>query len=660
VKTVAKETPFDFLKVSVDVLRVTFLKNILWVFLAGVLGAGLGAVGTKLLIKNKWTSRCTLYKLPQSAELKKEIPSLYESPDINTVVESIRTRDNILKTIKKLGMDISVDAFYGMTTIQKQKNNTLFTIIAESNDREKSAQVANSIAETFLESYATMMQDSAKKLIEQYGDSENKLKSEMAALDEKMRTMLAEKGITSIDAEKEMGIQKVKEMEMKLLENRAAAETAKIRLQDLDHAISKMSSDVQISYVITPSNAGVLKELEEELNSLLQKFTDENPKVKRVKAEIEALKKKAESKGKPDPEQITYGGNQPKQMLEMEKLKVESEIKAALNNVENYRKEIASTKDEIAKITSIGEAHLELMRQMDLKRQTLSKVESMIASSGLSVKPNSLDIKILEPAIPPTFPDSSKRKLITIFIAVGFMVAAVLAVLGREFFDLTVKTDFDIKEVLRISSLGVLPDKDKVNLSLFNVSFQVVFENIQNAVRGAARPTIVLGAVSPKSGKSLVLSEYLRILIARGKRVLIIRSVEQLGEVGDKSRVNSFVYSRRPFSEFMATTGGDGGDLAYFELDEVTYSYPIDDECLSSFLKSQDKYDIIFWELFAFGRNKRLFSAISRQSDLFILVTRFRQSAKTACLSCVKFLKAQNCRNISGIVNGIHNDYFNT
>ncbi len=653
------ETPFDFIKISPNVLRVTLMKNIVWIILAGILGAGIGAVASKLMIKNKWTSRCSLYKLPQSAELRKEIPSLYEPPDLNTVVESIRTRENIQKAIKRLGMDISVDAFYGKTKIQKQKNNNLFTIVAEDEDREKSAQIANVMAEIFLESYASMMQGSARKLEEQYISSAGTIRAEMTDLEKKMRKMLSDKGINSIETELGMNIQKVKDIGMKLLESRAAAETARIRLQDLDIAIAKMSPDVQISYVVTPPDAGLLKQLEAQLNELTQKFTDENPKVKRLRSEIEELKKRTVNPGKPSPEQVTYGSNQTRQTLEIEKLKVESELKSSMKNIESFEREVKDIRKSIDGISSMNEEYSELSRKLDLNRQTLSKVETMIAASGLSVKPNSLDIKIFEPAVPPAYPDSSKRKLIVIAVGGLFMGLVGALALGREVLDLTVKSDSDMSEILHVKNLGALPDRDAVNISLFNVSFQVVFENMMNELKNVQRPVIVVGSVSKEAGKSLLINECMRIFRARNKTALIISDPKNAGAVEKNSMVNHFVYSRLPFDDFHPTLRGDGSPGAFFELDETTFSYPIDEERLAAFIKEQKSYDMIIWELFDFDRNKRLFSTIARQSDLFVLVTRFRKSKKLDCIACTKFLKLQNCRDISGIVNCIHSDYFN-
>ena len=658
-KTQETETPFDFLKVSVDIMRITLVKNLIWVILAGIIGIIVATVGSKMLIKNKWTSRCTLYKLPQSAELRKEIPSLYEPPDINTVIESVRTRENILKSINKLGLNLSVDSFYGKTKILKQKNNNLFTILAEDEDRNRSAEIANSLAEIFLASYAEMMQGSANKLEEQYRTSAQEIKGEIAVIEDGMRKCLSVSGITSIDTEIGMNLQKVKDLEMKLLENRADAETAKIRILDLNTAISQMSPDVQISYVTTPLDAGVMKELENQLNELTQKFTDDNPKVKRIRGEIDELKKRVGDGQKPKPEQITYGSNQTRQTLEIEKLKVESELKSAMKNIESYGNEIKETKKSLENISSAGEKYSEYKRRLDLNRETLTKVENMIATSGLSVKPNSLDIRILEPAVPPAFPDSTKRKVIILAAAVFLMIVTVLFVTGREFLDLTVKSGFDIEQIFKIKNLGSLPDRDKVNLSLFNTSFQVVFENMQNEIRNLKRPFVVLGSVSSGTGKSLLLSECVRIFKARNKKILLIAKPASGVGRDDGNFVNPFVYGSSPVEKFHPSLGEDGVHTAYFDLDDNTFSYPVDEARLSEFIQAQKDYDIIFWELFDFSRNMRLFSAISRQSDLFILVTRFRESRKIAVLSCVKFLRAQNCRKISGLVNRVHSDYFN-
>ncbi|MEI6421499.1 MAG: hypothetical protein WCP55_04720, partial [Lentisphaerota bacterium] len=68
----------DFLKISPEVLRVTLFKRLLWIFAAALAGFAISAICVKILLKDSWTSSCILYRLPQSTELKKEIPSLYD------------------------------------------------------------------------------------------------------------------------------------------------------------------------------------------------------------------------------------------------------------------------------------------------------------------------------------------------------------------------------------------------------------------------------------------------------------------------------------------------------------------------------------------------------------------------------------------------------
>ncbi len=650
----------DFLKISPDVLRVTLFKRLIWIIAAGLAGLVLSTICTKIFIKDKWTSTCVLYRLPQSPELKKEIPSLYDPPDINTVIESIRIRTNIMKVIKNTKLNISVDAFLAKTKVVKQKNNTLFTIVAEDKDRYTSAAIANELAEAFLESYAEMMQSSAKKLNDQYRSSAENIKKEIEKMEDKSRKVLLDNEISSIDAETNINFQKLNDMQIKLLENKAAAETAKIRLQDLRFAISQMSSEVQISYVITPPEAGVMQDLQKELNALMQKFTEENPKVKKIKSEIDALKKRAEDGERPKPDHVTFGSNQAKKDLEMESMRTESSLKSALKNIETYQLETKETRKNLDRISSISEKYNEIRRTLEQKKQALTKIEQMIAISELSVKPNSLDIKIMEPATPPPYPDSTKRKMIVIAIGMLMFLGATVIFLGMELLDLTVKAGYDISGIFKILNLGTLPDRDRVNVSLFNTAFQVVFKSIETETAGKKTPFIVLGGVSPGTGKSMIISECTRILKSRKKKVLVIGKVENAVHPEGKipGLINPFLYEGAEFKDFSPVEIDAGLSMGYFNLDDSTFSYPLDEEKLRAFIKSQDSYDIIFWELFEFQNNVRLFAEICKESDLFILTMKFRKCRKIEVLSCLKFLKKQQPARMGGVLNCVDNDYF--
>ena len=651
----------DFLKISPEVLRVTLFKRLLWIFSAALAGFAISAICVKILLKDSWTSSCILYRLPQSTELKKEIPSLYDPPDINTVIESIRTRNNIIRVINKMNLKISVDAFFAKTKIVKQKNNNLFSIIASDKDRQTSAAIANELANAFLESYVEMMQSSANKLNEQYRNSAENIKKEIEKLEDRSRKMLLENGIASVESEMNMNFQKLNDMQIKLLENRAAAETAKIRIQDLKFAISQMSSEVQISYVVTPPEAGVMQELQKELNALMQKFTEENPKVKRIQGEIDELKKRAVAGERPKPEHVTFGSNQEKKDLEMELMRTESNLKSVIKNIDGYQEEIKETRKNLDKISAISDKYNEIRRPLELNRQSLSKIENMISISELSVKPNSLDIKIMEAAVPPPFPNGSKRKMFVIACTVLMFLGATVIFLGMEVLDLTVKAGYDFPAIFKIPNLGVLPDRERVNISLFNTAFQVVFNSMEIEIAGKKIPLIVLGGVNAGTGKSLIISECARILKARNKKILVIsKTADAAAESGAEipGLINPFLYGNADLKEFAPVKIDDSLSAGYFALDESTFSLPMDEEKLQAFIRAQDAYDIIFWELFEFRKNVRLFAEICKTSDLFILVTKFRRCGKIEVLSCLKFLKKQPPAKTGGILNCVDSDYF--
>ncbi|MCK9332607.1 MAG: Wzz/FepE/Etk N-terminal domain-containing protein, partial [Candidatus Cloacimonetes bacterium] len=79
------------------------LKLILLVTLAALI---IAVIFVKIQVVPSWKANCYIIRAPKNMSTPVEMPYLYQTFDINTILETVRTRDVLTDVIQKLELDV--------------------------------------------------------------------------------------------------------------------------------------------------------------------------------------------------------------------------------------------------------------------------------------------------------------------------------------------------------------------------------------------------------------------------------------------------------------------------------------------------------------------------------------------------------------------------
>ncbi|HWP45696.1 MAG TPA: GNVR domain-containing protein [Candidatus Limnocylindrales bacterium] len=201
--------------------------------------------------------------------------------------------------------------------------------------------------------------------------------------------------------------------------------------------------------IITPSTSASpaisdpaqirLKELENELATLLTKYKDQHPDVIRVRSEIEEVKKQVRNT-RPDKSPTinwsTAQFNPVYQNLSQEISKTELEINTLERRRDDLQKKIEEYNVKVKTIPTIEQEYIRLTRDYkvneDIYQMLLRRLEEARISKELEVKEKGTTFKIIEPAVVPLKPSSPSQLLVILMGLIGGLGTGLGAIVLTE------------------------------------------------------------------------------------------------------------------------------------------------------------------------------------------------------------------------------------
>ena len=659
-KSVLGGIDIDIFKYDVRVFLISLRKRLPFLLLIPVvIGVGL-AIYVKSMPKN-WQATCQLFKAEiKEGEKKDELTDLRKSFSVDVIKEMIRTKKNMRSVIENLKLQMSLQGLYGSTSISvPEDNENMININAVSVSGRLAADIANELAKVFLKSYEEMRNRAVKKRYDYFAHQKIQVIEHVNALEEEKKAYLKKHNISAIALEGAKDYKLLQDLETKVIVVKKKMAALKIEIEEYRKQIKKLDPEIKLSYEVTTLDDTELVLKKNQLAVLKHRYTPENPKVKKLASEIEEMEKKMkEEKEKERPaSKTTYGKNWHVMRLEEKIFNARTELKGLEGALKQYEAEEPAIEAKLADLDKTAAEYNEIKRRADLEYAILRKIDQGVTEMSLALSSNVSDLRIFEKAEPPVYPMESKRKKWVIF---GFIVGVILAgitAVAIEVTDLTVKSKFDVENVLNINALGSLPKINEVRLKKFYSAIQAIFSRIfKNDIDSHKKNILVtFGDVDGETGKTFFIKKCIDVFGPMEKKILYISSCNELASGLIKYKINDYIYNGQKMDEELAD---ENNDHLYFLLDNYSYIVPVKAAQVEAFINGFSDYDFIFWELFDFKKNEPLFATICSVAHYTVIMTKFKKTKKIAAVKCIKHLKEHNVRNIGGIVNSVEKRYF--
>ncbi|MDJ0734691.1 MAG: polysaccharide biosynthesis tyrosine autokinase [Nostocaceae cyanobacterium] len=396
---------------------------------------------------------------------------------LNTEAEVIRSVPIVEQTINRLnlqdskGMPLKIEQFMDRLTVKDIRGTDIIQISYKDEDAQIAAKVVNTLMSVYLEhnrSYHKTETSSARKFIENQlpiaEEVAKKAEAELADFKNK-------NNIVSLQEEATQGVQMVADLQKKIGENKAQMANITAQIKDIRNQLG-MTSQQAVALTSVSQSTGVqditkqIEQLETEIARKRTIFQDIHPEIVNLENQLIVLKEIQQQRIQEIPGTAQVENNSSWQMGQLQQ-----QLTAKLVELESNRLGLAAEltsllvleanhKQRLSTIPQLEQQQDQLERKVQAAKSTYSLLLEKLQETQIAENQNTDNARIISPAKAPEKPASSPVKYYLAFTVLGIL-ASLATIYFLEIKDKTIKTLDEVKELLELTILGVIPTPSK-------------------------------------------------------------------------------------------------------------------------------------------------------------------------------------------------------
>jgi capsular exopolysaccharide synthesis family protein len=336
-------------------------------------------------------------------------------------------------------------AFLGSLTVKRVPNSRLMDISFESTNPLLAAQVLNAHIKNFIEQNFQSRYDATARASTWLADQLNELKIRVEKSEDARIAYERQNQIWSLDGDKQnFTTQRMGDLNRQLTD----AQSERMRKESL-YQFAK-AGDVDSVPQIRDNPA--VQDLLRKRADIYNQYTDASnqygpnfPKVLRLQAQLKELDAAADK--------------EKKAVI----VRLESEFREARQREQLLAQALEQQKAEVNQMSERMVQYSILKREAEANKALYDGLLTKLKEAGISAGLRSSNIRVVDPAMIPTYPSRpAKTRNIILSFLIG-LVGGIGLALAREYMDNTVKTPDDIETLARLPSLAVVPAFSEAN-----------------------------------------------------------------------------------------------------------------------------------------------------------------------------------------------------
>lgn len=440
------------------------------------------------------------------------LSDLSQGYTMDTIKDLMKTTPIMEKVIEELKLNMSVGALSGRISVHLSNNSDVIQAIAMDSEGERAIAIVNKFSECFINRELEIKQeealDSYKYIMGQLVIAEEQLSDAERALN----AFKKEHGLVRLDTDVQQKLAQLANFDTQYRLAQVEAMAIEKKIERLKKEYSTQNEEIVLNTRYQRPLQDELIKLETELAQALTIYTDESPKVDKIKDKIAATKKLIQQNMDENAKVVTYGDNPSKRSFyqqliasEGEKLAVESKAQALKGIKENIEKELTGLPDKELR-------YLELERKKNVAENVYNELVEKKGDAQLAKEIAHGNFQLVE-AAQHAVKVGPKTRMNAILGLVTGLILALGAAIGVDFLRNTIKTQGDIKKALGLPSLGsisLLEGKKRLinpdpQLSMGG-RFAFIRDNLSNIHLATEYKSVLVVSTERGEGKSFVAS----------------------------------------------------------------------------------------------------------------------------------------------------------
>lgn len=386
-------------------------------------------------IDSHWQASTTIIKRSHQDRLALAERDPFKSQDYNlaTLLDTLKLPSSMERVRDSLDLQTSITTLAQAIDISLGRDSKIINLKVTWDDPDMAAQVANIVAATFIDRTRGLMRNDAQAAYNYYFAQLEETRSKASQLSGRVLEYKQSNGISDLDAETKVILEEMSRLQGEYNTKLAETDALKEAKKRLIEAIADEPEQV-ITYTIYRSPLkNRLAEYDWELRDALSKYTNENPKVIKLKERIAALKQMIEQNRDEAVPENTYTPNTKLEEMELRLHQITDDIKLHESMADAFKQTKMDMEQKLGVIATQDKEFMLLRAQLDGMLKLESQLAQRVEETRLAMQRNEASFDIVERAVPPSDPLPSGRKLLAIVglflgISSGLFLALLLEV----------------------------------------------------------------------------------------------------------------------------------------------------------------------------------------------------------------------------------------
>ncbi len=645
-------SPVNVLRFDLRALQVSVLsrwKLILGVFFVCVIVLGAIFKYRSTFATSAWTAEAKVFHQLRS----ERVPAFYKPMDTQTVYQFITGRDVFRNAARKLGSEAVADLNNVVEISMGRPRPNIITVSASARTPESAADIANAIAEAGIEAYIAQQNSSVESQLIERNNQRDRINSDIADIDRQMQALSSVE--TGLPPDLEMDKLRSQISETTSAKNAVALRRASIevRMQEL-HSVLKATPELVDFEVVEDNTSSMgIENKRSELATLRQRYTDENPKVRRLAEEITLLEAELAAKeGGGPPTKVIRRKSELHSRLEEQYTFSSLDFRSADAEMAQYDKEIERLRAQASKLTEVYNKHAILKNQRDIQRENLGRVIQGINETQFLLSSAVPDVSIVERASKAAA-FSPGNSLIKVF-GLSFFVAALFAagMAAWEIARMRLLAAAEYPMCLGVENLGELPEAKDTSGSVRMSALQLVCRNLRTFSGNRRRLAFLKFDAIPFLDSEI--DEILKFSALNGRRTFRVKLIPGVRPEAEEGSVDA---NDPVAGELISVVKTVDEGTFYYQND---YCLEIPERQLLNFDLEilAAHYDIITLEIVCGANSDYLASQLANLSDYVVLAARFRETKKLVLWRNLMQIRKVTSVKIGGLLTDIPLPYY--
>ncbi|HEX5658031.1 MAG TPA: hypothetical protein VFX59_12590 [Polyangiales bacterium] len=408
--------------IPVDPLRILNTLRRRWqlIVIAGVFGAFMGAAIAKKFVESNYAA---------SGIITWNTAYEYKPEEREAIVEAMLFSSNLDEVKKRMKIDVPAPVLAKIITVTPSPKSNNIVIDSTWGSPEGSAQLVNDLIDVFLAWRKKIISDKLGANAERYRNAVAEAERQQAQASRVYEEFRQKSGFTDITEETKLAITQAATLSAQAEQARAQAEAAQRALGTTDPGPKPTGSATEVftegDRVQAAADSKRLPEARRELELAKQQYAPDDPRVRRLEAEIQSLDARVKAHSS-DPKRRADAAKAAAAKA-LERQKAAEEMQAKLN-------------ERMKKLSGVeGEAAM-LLGGIKVADEALASAKALLAQSELESQNPPDEFRVLERAKVPSEAMASPRKNIAIGTPIGFLLGSTLLIILWSLRRLDVRT----------------------------------------------------------------------------------------------------------------------------------------------------------------------------------------------------------------------------